>query len=777
MGNDPRRLPALEQMALEVLPTRTRYRFAGAGIELVLQFMNPALPHNVDYLSRPVTYVSWEIRAIDGQTHDVSFYFDAGAELTVNEPSQSVVWSRETMGDVLALKVGSKDQPILVRRGDDVRIDWGFLYVAAEGAAIDSSTVASGAGCRQAFQSKGDLPAVDTRQPRPANDDSPVAAIVFKAGEIDATARRQTLVLAYDDLYSIQYMRQNLRPYWRRSGWEAADLLQASFREMAELMQSCEAFDRELMADLARVGGDRYARLCAMAYRQCFAASKFVADAHGRPLSFSKENFSNGCIATSDVFYPMSPQFLLFGPTLAKSFLVPFMNYAASERWRFPFAPHDLGTYPKANGQVYGGGERTEENQMPVEESANLLILMAAVAQMEGHAEFAALYWPQLERWAAYLRQKGFDPENQLCTDDFAGHLAHNVNLSAKAICGLGAFAKLCALRGDSARAAEYSRVATEFAAEWMSRADDGDHYRLAFDQAGTWSQKYNLVWDRVLNLGLFPESVMRGEMDFYLKNQNRYGLPLDNRKDYTKLDWILWTATLTRKDADFGALLDPVYLWLNETPDRVPMSDWYNTTDGRKMGFQARPVVGGVFLRMLYDRDLWSKYALRDQTRASGWAPMPEPPRISVVVPAAIEAEVAWRYTTRRPGDTWHKSDFDDSAWKEGFGGFGTRGTPGAVVRSDWNTSDIWMRRVFELPVSIELPKLQWLIHHDEDVILYLNGQRVLELRGYTTDYDTVPLSGDAAAALRTGRNIMAIHCRQTGGGQYVDVGLVTVE
>ena len=92
-------------------------------------------------------------------------------------------------------------------------------------------------------------------------------------------------------------------------------------------------------------------RLAALAYRQCFAAGKFVADDNGQPLQFCKENHSNGCIGTSDVFYPMAPQFLLFGPTLAKSFLVPFMNYAASERWKFPVRAARPRQYPHANGQ------------------------------------------------------------------------------------------------------------------------------------------------------------------------------------------------------------------------------------------------------------------------------------------------------------------------------------------------------------------------------------------------------------------------------------------
>jgi hypothetical protein len=778
MGAEPPEIPALAQSKLQVLPTRTIYTFAGQGIRLTLTFTTAALPDDMDLLSRPVTYLTWAAEATDGQKHAVSVYFDARSELAVNVPSQAVTFEKADSAGVKAWRVGTVEQPVLKKKGDDLRIDWGYFYVAApDQDARESVTANTAQAARDGFIANGALAAAagaDSLQNNGRND----AVIAFSAnlGDVQDKAVSCWLMLAYDDLYSIQYMKKNLRPYWRRNGWEAADLLKAAAGDYASLQKRCAAFDEELMADLRTAGGDDYAALGALAYRQCFAAGKFVADGHGQPLQFCKENHSNGCISTSDVFYPMSPQFLLFGPTVAKSFIVPFMNYAASDHWKFPFAPHDLGTYPQADGQVYGDGERGLENQMPVEESGNLLCLFGAVAQMEGNADFAGLYWKQLAQWANYLKEKGFDPENQLCTDDFAGHLAHNVNLSAKAICGLGSFAKLCEMRGDHAQAEIYSQVAHDCAQRWVKEADAGDHYRLAFDRPASWSQKYNLVWDKILGLNLFPAEVTQKEMAFYKKIQNQFGLPLDYRETYTKLDWTIWTATLTQNRADFEALVAPVVAFLNATPDRSPMTDWYQTKTARKVGFTGRPVVGGVFIQMLYQPDVWHKYALRDKTKAANWASIPVPPKVVVILPAADKEPALWKYTTGAPADGWMNLAFDDSAWQSGKSGFGTDGTPGAVIGTPWKTDDIWLRREFDLPAQ-NFDELQGWLHHDEDVEVYFNGVLAIKAAGFIVNYDLFPLTPAGRAALKPGKNTIAIHCHQTTGGQYVDFGLVDVE
>ena len=741
MGTAPADAPALPQTEVRVLPTRTIYRFDSEKLTLVLTFLTPALPSDLDVLSRPVTYVTWEVASADGKPHAVQVDFGCSGLLAVDTPQQEVVWDRPQVDGLVVTRVGSKSQRVLARRGDDLRIDWGYASLAAP---ADPRTQILGDG-----------------------------VLRFDLGQVAGQAAACHAMLAYDDLYSIRYFDERLRPYWRRSGWGAADLLKAAAKDYASLVKRCSAFDEALMADLTRVGGAKYAALCALAYRQTFAGNKLAADSKGMPLLFPKENHSNGCISTVDVLFPQAPFFLVFSPALTQAMLVPVLDYAASPKWPYPYAPHDLGTYPFATGQVYGMGGG-DGSRMPLEESGNMLIILAALAKVEGHADFAKRYWPQLTKWADYCVEEGLDPQNQLCSADMFGHMPRSSNLALKAIIGIGGYAQLCEVLGEQERAQKYMGVARDYAAKWQALSKGDGHTLLAYGKPGTWAMKHNLIWDRVLGTKLFPDEVGDAEIAWYLKVQNKYGLPVDNRTDTSLIDWALWSIAPARNPADFQALFDPVFRYANETPSRVPLSDWFVTTTGKMRGFQARSVVGGVFVKLLADAQTWKRWAGLAGKVTGEWALL----KVTVfglpqeLVPTARKEPVMWRYTLEKPADDWMKPAFDDAAWKEGPAGFGTAGTPGAVVRTEWKSKDIWLRRAYTLAnTKLAAPRL--IAHYDEDATVYMNGVLAAELPGWTTAYEQFPIQTEALATLRAGKNVMAVHCQQTTGGQYIDVGL----
>jgi hypothetical protein len=777
MGSQPKETPALPQTAIRIQPTTVTYSFDGHGVHVELAFITPLLPDDLTILSRPITYLCWNVHSTDGQTHQVDLYYDNTAELTVNNPrTERVTWSTETFKEVTALKIGSVEQSVLRQKGDRVRINWGWDYIAADASQNGQFLIAAADVARTAWAR--DSAAAPPTPPVLASE-SPVLSVVFSLGKVSKDSVSRHLMLVYDDVASLKFFGQDLKGYWTKDGATVGDLLEKSAAEFESLKVRCRAFDNELMADLEKVGGPRYAWLGALAYRQSLAASKIVADAKGQPLFFCKENTSNGCMGTVDVFYPQAPLPLLISPSLSKAMLIPVLEYAASERWKFPSAPHDVGTWPIGNGQAYGGS--STDGGMPVEETANMLILVAAVAQVDGSADFAGAYWPTLSKWANYLEAYGRDPANQLCTDDFAGHLAHNANLAAKAICALGAYGKLAALRGDEATGQKYSKMAKEFAQDWLKQADDGDHYRLAFDQAGTWSSKYNLVWDKILDLQLFPDDAIQKEMTFYRAHLEKYGLPLDGRMQrangdgtrrqarWSKTDWAFWTACLTGNREDFDAITAPIYDYYSETPRRMGLADLYFTDRPLEANMHSRPVIGGVFIKMLYEPELWKKWSGRDTTKAKGpWATLPElPEAVNVIAPK----DVNWKFTVQKPADGWNAAGFDDASWQSGRGGFGTRGTPGAQIATNWDTTDIWLRGAIKIPEG-HYQDLQLSMYHDEDATVYIDGKLAVRANGYITDYEPFPVS--APAMLAPGTHLITVHCHQTTGGQTIDLGVV---
>ena len=585
------------QKNVSVLPTQTYYTFSCGPVELDVVFTAPQLMDDLDLMSTPINYISYQVRPMDKKQHDVQFYLEATPELALNEQTQPTIARSFTRNGLSYVEAGTIDQPICDRKGDGICIDWGYAYLASGNSTDRSLSLGDYYGMKESFINEGDLLTPQTKWITRQVTDMPAMAYAHDLGAVSKEGKSGYVMIGYDDIYSIEYMYEKRMAYWKHDGKVTIfDAFEKAKENYNAVMERCRDYDEMLMNDAEKAGGKEYAELCALAYRQVISAHKLFTDKEGNLLFFSKENNSNGCINTVDLTYPSAPLFLVYNPDLQKAMMTSIFEYSASGRWNKPFAAHDLGTYPIANGQVYGG-------DMPIEESGNMVVLAAAISKIEGNADYAKKYWDILTIWTDYLAEYGQDPENQLCTDDFAGHWAHNANLSIKAIMGVAGYSEMARMLGLDEVADKYGAIAKKMAVKWEQMANEGDHYRLAFDRKDTWSQKYNIIWDKMWNLNLFPNDVISKEVAYYLTKQNPYGLPLDSRKEYTKSDCIMWSAALSPDKATFGKFISPIYKYANETVTRVPLSDWHHTDSGKFVGFKARSVVGGYWMQVLMNK------------------------------------------------------------------------------------------------------------------------------------------------------------------------------
>lgn len=590
-----------KQLSVNMSATQTTYQFDCGAVSLNVAFTSPLIITDINILSRPVSYISMKTKSKDGKKHLVQIYVGASSAIASNKGSEEMVATGYTTPNLNVLKIGTIEQPILQKSGDDLRIDWGYAYIAANKYHSKQSVQSINDASQDFISNKSGMneSKVITSKSSTTQGSNLSINTIFNPDTARDTETDHVLLVAYDEIKAIQYFKESLDPWWKLDPAMNMDkMLQLANTQYTNVIVKCNRFNKQIYNDALAAGGDNYAKLCITAYRQAVAAHNLVkSKQNGELLFLSKENFSNGSINTVDVTYPSAPLFLNYNPSLMKGMLNGIFYFSEkSGLYKQPYAAHDLGTYPLANGQTYPEG-------MPVEESGNMIILAGAIVKSEGNASYAAAHWATLTQWVQFLEKEGLDPVNQLCTDDFAGHLARNANLAIKAIVGIRSYAMMAEMLGKKEIANKYTQIATEMAAKWQDLANAGDHYALTYNDKNTWSQKYNMVWDKLFGFHLFPQKVYDAEVAYYLTKQNEFGLPLDSRKTYTKSDWITWTATLSSNQADFDKLINPVYKFATNTPTKVPLSDWHETLNGKQIGFQARSVVGGYFIKVLHDK------------------------------------------------------------------------------------------------------------------------------------------------------------------------------
>ena len=563
----------LEQKSLEIDAFSTTVVMENDIISLNLKFTSPVLINDYELMTRPVSYLAVNYKLKDGKNHVVKIDIRVSDELCLDEAGQNDVLKEDIKYENLTgMRMGNAEQKPLHKSGDDIRIDWGYVYLLANGENVTTKT-----------SDRHDKEYIHTISEIKENED----VLYF---------------FAYDDIESIEYFKTHLKSYWNRNGKTILEAVKEANDDYKETLKKCNEFSEKLYKDAVNAGGEKYAEILLLSYRQVMAAHKLVIDENGEILYISKECNSNGCAATVDVSYPSTPLYLLHNPELVKGMMRPIYKYAESDEWTFDFAPHDVGQYPLVNGQVYG--ENKLIYQMPVEECGNMLVMETNVALATKSTEFAESHIEILEKWCKYLIDFGMDPGNQLCTDDFAGHLEHNCNLSLKAIMGLRGMAIIMEMSGKSEKSEFYKSKAEEMAENWLKTAvDEKGESLLAFDRPDTFSMKYNMVWDRVWGTNLFSQEFMDKELRNNKKYFNKYGMPLDSRADYTKSDWLVWVASMASDKKVFEEFVAPLWSAYNECTTRAVLSDWYDTKSANMVSFRHRTVQGGLFMRVLMEQ------------------------------------------------------------------------------------------------------------------------------------------------------------------------------
>jgi len=606
--------PALYQKSVRVYPTRTIFELELPGVlAMNVTTLNTKFPDDLVKISMPTTSITLDMRSIDGNSHKVEAYLEVLASHTVDGLDQEVVVNSWNGRNAFGARVGSTAQKIFGVWGDHVNVDWGYLYLGVD--ARGPGVIYAGAdvtdSLHKAFEATGAVPKLKEDSKRPVRPGPYAVAVTYDIGVVSAQKKSITYVYAYDDVDSVYYFGQVQKAYWTTAYPSIVKAIDAMYDDLQADFARSVKYDSQLLADLAAKGGDKYATICALAFHQTFAATKLTWNAAAqKPEMFLKEISTNGDMQTADVVFPSSPLFLYTNANLLQMLLDPLLRFANNETWHpytDPYSPHQIGVFPVAN-------DTTEaQEEMPMENTGNLFLMMLAILQRNGGD--TSFYYPHyfnlLTKWADYLLSTLPFPEDQLCTDDFMGSIANNTNLAAKGIIALNAYAELCYAATHNSRCrSHYGAAAKEFARTWLREALEEDpqpHTTLAYGVPGTWSTKYNLLWQRILKMGDAPfenfDKLAGMEVDWYLAVAKPYGTSLDNRRNWAKIDWLAWAAALANDDASYNAIMDKMYDFLNTSPSRCPLTDLYNVDTGYALGtgsFVARPVVGGFFAKAL---------------------------------------------------------------------------------------------------------------------------------------------------------------------------------
>eukprot|EP01043_Picozoa_sp_COSAG02_P044988 COSAG02_NODE_4070_length_5834_cov_2.914908_3_plen_567_part_00 len=378
--------PAARTLAVHVGPTYTSFVMTAADVQLNVSLATTMFTDDHVRLSRPAFYVNYEVTSLNGEPHDVDLYLDVSAQAAVAEPQSTVSWNDwpTTVGGLRGVRMGASRQRVLSGpMVSDNMISWGFLHAAVPAddpsAGVQAGSVSTS---RQTFLQDGHLPRIpDERKPRATFTDLPGLCTVFRnITASGSTVSKRTAMLGYDDVQAIDYFGQHLPGLWTTEyNGSIAKAMSAAYSERQAMSAKTTAFEAQLTSDLRVAGGERYAQLGILSYRQGLAATKLVWNAECNcTWNFLKEINSCGDMSTVDVVFPTSPLLLYSDPALLRMLLLPVLYYANNGTYvnfTDPFSPHQLGVYPVGNSTT------ADQELMPLENTGNMFLMLLGIVQ------------------------------------------------------------------------------------------------------------------------------------------------------------------------------------------------------------------------------------------------------------------------------------------------------------------------------------------------------------------------------------------------------------
>ena len=610
------RVRAMTQTSLQVTATRSVFTLSARGVELTAEWLSPIEPGDLKRQSAPFSLLNVSVRATDGASHHVQVYADITGEWASSQESGKITWQASTTRKNRYWSVQLKTQAPLKEYAQMAQ--WGRAIWGCPRAANLTYQSGSEADVRKKFATAGRLADTSDRDFRAIDDRLPVFAFARDFGTVRAGQRTTRFLIGHvrTPLVSYGTSAKRILPLWTKywRDWTAmADFVLAG---AAAARGRAVTLDAQIEKAATTAGGAGYSAMCTLAARQCYGGTELAIGPDGSTWLLGKEISSDGDVNTVDIFDQAYLMWLFLDPDLIPLVMAPILTWCASQGWqkaslwtdipsweqsKTRYCVHDLGIYPVAKGRAPGNGE-----QMPIEESAGMLIMAASYARKVGAAAarpFLAKWQTLWTQWADYLLTQVPSPAVQLTTDDWAPVYrtpTGGVNLGIKAIIGLAAAGQIATILGDTANANTWSEAAANNVQPWVKLSTDtsGQYLNLEQGAAGTWTCVYNAYYQQVIGEQLVPESVASMQASFYVSQLTEYGMPLQTAaNNINKVEWLVYLAAWLGDYPIADDLLSRSVAFINDTPSLVPYPDRYDTSTAvGARGVKAHPTLGAVF-------------------------------------------------------------------------------------------------------------------------------------------------------------------------------------